>query len=334
MSFETPFGIAQVLRVGHPVEAFQRADHGLLRHHAEDARIEVPAEMRGDHVARSLRQLLHHGAGAGGVVFDVLAQFGEVGPGVVPAILGVHRVLVLQDVGEALEEGAAGAGVGGARVDEAVLVGAGPVQQLLRGLWRRFHRVRHVFQDRAGRAEHHADRLVLRQALHLQRAGEVDRLQVGQRGGVVGDDRDPQLLVDAGGQAVGAGENQIDIDVVRVLLRLDLAGQFRRRRLRERDMRHQLRVRLGVGLHRALRELQLAGDVDDVERDGRGRQGRGRGGPCAGDAGSERGKPRCAAQHVAAAGDHPAHGCFSRSLVFWAASGMTREAGGTLLCYR
>ena len=176
------------------------------------------------------------------------------------------------------------------------------------------HRVGHVFQDRPGRAEHHAYPLVLRQTLHLQRARQIDVLQVGQRGGVVGDDRNPQLLVDAGGQPVGAGQHQVDVHSPGVLLRLDLARQFRRRRLREGDLRHQLRVRLGVGLHRALGELQLARHVDDVERDRRGGQRRSACGPRG--AGAERGKSRRAAQQVAAAGHDPAHGCFSRSWCF------------------
>ena len=60
---------------------------------------------------------------------------------------------------------------------------------------------------------------------------------------------------------------------------LILPGSFGRRRLREGDVGDELRVGLGVGLHRALGELQLAGDVDHVERDRRGRQRRCGGGP-------------------------------------------------------
>ena len=38
---------------------------------------------------------------------------------------------------------------------------------------------------------------------------------------------DPELLVDAGRERVGAGQHQVDVDAAGVLLRLDLARQFR-----------------------------------------------------------------------------------------------------------
>ena len=108
-----------------------------------------------------------------------------------------------------------------------------PIEQFLRGLRRRLHRIGHVFDDRTGRAEHHAHRLVLCQTLHLPGARQVDDLQVRQRRGVVGHERDPQSAVDAGRQGVGPGQHQVDVHAVRGLLRLDLAGQLRRRRLAE-----------------------------------------------------------------------------------------------------
>ena len=58
---------------------------------------------------------------------------------------------------------------------------------------------------------------------------------------VVGHQRHPQFLVDPRRQPIGAGQHQVDIDAPRVLLRLQLARQLRRRRLGEGDLRHQLR---------------------------------------------------------------------------------------------
>ena len=60
------------------------------------------------------------GAGAGRVVFDVLAELLEIGPGLVPALHRVLRILVAEDVGQAHHEGAAGTGIGRARIHEAV----------------------------------------------------------------------------------------------------------------------------------------------------------------------------------------------------------------------
>ena len=298
-----------VLRVGHPVEAGQRADLRLLRHHAQDARIEVPAEMRGDDVARSLTKFLHRGTGAGRVVLDVLAQFDQVRPGLFPAVLRIHRVLVAQDIRQALQERPPRPGIRRPRIQEALGMRLRPIQQFLRRLRRLLHRVRHVFDDRAGRAINHAHRLVLRQALHLPGTRQVDVLQLRQHGGVVGHQRHPQLLVDARRKAVGAGQHQVDIDASRRLLRLQLARQFGRRRLREGDLRHQLGVRLGECLHRALGKLQLAGDVDDIERDRRGWQRRRRSGVR--PSGAERGEAGNPAEQCTAVNVGAGHGRFS-----------------------
>ena len=53
----------------------------------------------------------------------------------------------------------------------------------------------------------------------------------------------------------------------RILLRLDLAREFRSRRLGEGDPRNEVRLRLAVVFDGLLRQRQIAGDVDDVERD-------------------------------------------------------------------
>ncbi len=300
--------MAQVLCVGHPVEALQRADLRLHRHHAEDARIEIPAEVGGDHVARALGQFLHHRACAGRVVLDVLAQFDQIGPGLVPALVGVHRILVAQYIGQPLQEGPPGPGVGRPGVEELLRMRLGPVQQFLRRLWRLLHRVRHVFDDRAGGTEHHAHRLVLRQGLHFQRTGQIDLRQLRQLGRVVGHQRHPQLLVDARGQAVGAGQHQIDIDPAGILLRLELPRQLGRGRLGERDLRHQLRIGLRVLFHGPLGQLQLPRHVDDVQHDRCGRQyRRGRG---ARTAQAQCRRPRRPGQQRPASGCREVHGRF------------------------
>ena len=276
--------------------------------------------MRGDDVARSLAQLLHGGAGAGRVVLDVLAQLHQVSPGLVPAVLRIHRVLVAEDIGQPLQEGASRPGVRRARIEEPLGVRLRPVQQLLRGLGRHLHRVGHVLDDRAARAEHHAYRLVLGQALHLPRTRQVDVLQLRQLRAVVSDQRHPQLLIDAGGQPVGAGQHKVDIDTPCRLLCLQLARQLRRRRLREGDLRHQLRVRLGERLHRPLRELQLSGHVDHIECHRGGRQRRRRGGPRT--ARAKRGKTGNAAKQRPAVNDCPDHDRFS-----WVSTSPSRAPG-------
>ena len=94
----------------------------------------------------------------------------------------------------------------------------------------------------------------------------------GQRVGVVRQQLDPELLLDAGRERVGAGQHEVDVDAARILLRLDLAGQLGRRRLGEGDARHELGLGLAVVLDGLLGQRQVAGDVDDVERHRRFRQ--------------------------------------------------------------
>lgn len=61
-----------------PCRAPTRASAGTM----PSARgVDVPPRGAGDHVARSLAQPLHRRARAGRVVFDVAAQFLQVGPG-------------------------------------------------------------------------------------------------------------------------------------------------------------------------------------------------------------------------------------------------------------
>src|SRR5439155_9921364 len=92
--------------------------------------------------------------------------------------------------------------------------------------------------------------------------------------------------------AVGSGEHEVELHVVRLLLRLQLGRELRRGRGLELDAAHVFRVLLPVVLDGGLRKLQLSGDVDDREADrarrqggqrrGGGRARRGRGGRAAG----------------------------------------------------
>ena len=72
-------------------------------------------------------------------------------------------------------------------------------------------------------------------------------------------------LLDAGGEDVEAAEHQLDVGAVRPLHRLQLAGQFRRRRLGEGEARDVGRVLGLVGLDRVLQQRERAADVDDVD---------------------------------------------------------------------
>src|SRR6266851_4743808 len=92
-------GDAEIMRIHDPVEALERNHLSLLRHDTEGARVDVPAHLSRDHVARALAELLHRRPGAGRVVFDRLAEFLEIGPGLVPAVLGIVRVLVAEEIG-------------------------------------------------------------------------------------------------------------------------------------------------------------------------------------------------------------------------------------------
>ena len=114
---------AHVMGVRDPVEALERrrpcASFGTMpRTRGLMSQPVVETIMSRD----ALAELLHRRAGAGRVVLDVLAELLEIGPGLVPALHRVLRIAVAEDVGQAHQEGAAGAGIGRARIDEAVRV--------------------------------------------------------------------------------------------------------------------------------------------------------------------------------------------------------------------
>ena len=172
--------------------------------------------------------------------------------------------------------------IGGTRVHEAVGIGLAPGEQLLRGLRRLLHLLGHVLEERSRGVVGDGDPFVLGERLHLRRALEVLSFEVAKLVGVFRQQFDPEPLLDAGGEPIGAGEHEVDIDAAGVLLRLDLAGELGRRRLGEGDPADRLRMVGAVFLDRLLGQRQVAGDVDDVDRLRRRRQCRrlrpGRGG--------------------------------------------------------
>src|SRR5439155_5477226 len=103
---------------------------------------------------------------------------------------------------------------------------------------------------------------------------EIFSVELAELVGVFRQQVDPQPLLDAGGQPIGAGEYEIDIDAAGTLLRLYLAGKLGRRRLGEGDPADRLRMIGAVFLDRLLGQRQVAGDVDDVDRLWRRRRSR------------------------------------------------------------
>ncbi len=255
-----------VVRVVDPRHALERRDLVVLRHDAEHARVDVPAGHRDRHVARALAQLLHDRAGAGRVVLDAGVELLEIRPGLFPAVDRVLRILVAEDVRQAHDERAAGTRVRRPRVDQLVGIRLAPGEELGRGRRHLLHLVRVVLDQRARRHERDRDALVGGELLHLRRGRLVVRDQVRELRRVFGQDLDQQSLFDAGGEEVGARQHEIDVAAARALHRLELARQFRRRRLGEVELGDEVRVLLRVLLDRVLRQREVAGDVDDVDR--------------------------------------------------------------------
>ncbi|MGF6447144.1 hypothetical protein QF002_008020 [Paraburkholderia youngii] len=128
-----------------------------------------------------------------------------------------------------------------------------------------------VFEQRTSRHIRDLETVALREILHLARARRVLVEHTGELRRVIGQQLDPQVLFDAGRERVRAGQYEVDVGASRGLHRLDLAGQLRRRSVRERDVRNEIRILRLERLEALLRELKIAGHVDDVDRDRIGR---------------------------------------------------------------
>ena len=241
---------------------------GPLRHDAEHARVDVPAAGGDDHVARAVAEFLHRAAGVARVVLDVLAELLQVLPGLVPALHRVLRVLVLQDVGKAHQEGPAGAGIDRACVEELVWLLPRPVEQLLRPSSAACRRARARIAGSVRTASRRPPCPVRGPSADACAARRRDRsppVSAARRRARAG--ARSTALLDAVRQRAGPGQHQIDVDAVCGLHRFQLRGQLGRGRAREGDARDEIGVLVAEALDAFLRELQLAGDVDDVEHD-------------------------------------------------------------------
>ena len=254
------------MRVVDPGHAFERPYLVALRHDAQNARIDVPSGHRHRHVARAFAELLHHRTRARRIVFDAGIEVLEVRPRFFPPIHRVLRVLVAQNVRQTHDERAAGAGIGGPRVDQTVGIGFAPRQQLRRRGRYLLDLVGVVFEQRPRWHEDHGDAVILCQLLHLRGGGLIVAHEVREFCRVFWKDLHQHALLDPRGEKVSAGQHQVDVTAARTLHGLELPRQFRRRRLGEVDLRNHLRVFLLVGLDGVLRERQVTGDVDDIDR--------------------------------------------------------------------
>ena len=159
-----------------------------------------------------------------------------------------------------------GTGIRGTRIDQAVRDWPCPGEQFLGGRRRRLHPLGHVFEQRAGWIIGDDDALPFRERLHLGGGRQIDVVEFRQCSRIGAEQVDPELLVDAGGQRVRAGQHEVDVDAARILLRLDLARELRRRRLGEGDARNEIGLCLAVIFDGLLRQREIARDIDDVER--------------------------------------------------------------------
>ena len=223
------------MRIIDPGEAIECAHLELLGHHAKGAWIDVPAGHGDGHVARAFAQFLHDSAGAGGVILDAAVEFLEVSPGLVPAGDRIFRVLVTQQIWQAHQEGAAGAGVGRTGVDQLVGIGLAPAQQFSRGFGRCFDLVGVVFEQWAGWHVGHHNALAVGQSLHSDRRAQVVVHQPREFGRMGRQQGLPQIERDTGRQCVGAGQHQINIGAASRLHGADFCWQLGCWRLGEGD---------------------------------------------------------------------------------------------------
>src|SRR5438552_2674860 len=227
-------------------------------------RLHIPLHDARDDPARAFRELLERHRGARRVVLDVLADLLEERPGLVPAGDRVPRVLVAEDVGQTADDRAPGARVRWTRVHELARVGLHPRLELVRRPRRRLDPGGVVDED--GPPVAHDRRQQEALALALQHLPRVGQLFAGEERVVLREELDELAVVGEHGAGVLPDEEQVHVDTSRVLLRLDLRGQLRRRRALEVHRLDLLRIGLRVVFDDDTRRREIAGDVDDGDR--------------------------------------------------------------------
>ena len=93
-------------------------------------------------------------------------------------------------------------------------------------------------------------------------------LSLGQPIRVILPDRDPKSLLNPVGERARPGEDEVDIDPAGILLRFEFGRKLRRGGARIRDAGNQVRVLLAEAIDTGLSQLKIAGNIDDVQRDG------------------------------------------------------------------
>ncbi len=171
-----------------------------------------------------------------------------------------------------------GTGVGGAGIDETVRICLAPCKQLSRSRRCGLYLVGVVFEQRPGRHERDCNTVVPGEFLHPRCCRLIVGNQVRKLRCVGRKHLFQHALFDAGRQKIRPGQHHVDVAASRALHRLQLTGQFWCRRLGEINLGDEVRVLLLKQFNRILRQRQIAGDVDDVERHWRsglsdGRQG-------------------------------------------------------------
>src|SRR5438552_4799717 len=228
-------------------------------------RLHVPLHDARDDPAGALRELLERHRGARRVVLDVLADLLKERPGLVPAGDRIPRVLVAEDVGQTADDRAPRARVRRTRVHELARVGLHPRPELVRRPRRRLDPGGVVDED--GPAVAHDRRQQEALALGLQHLCRVGQLVAGEERVVLREESDELAVVGENGAGVLPDEEQVHVDTPRVLLRLDLRGQLRRGRALEVHRLDLLRIGPRVVFDDDTRRREIAGDVDDGDRD-------------------------------------------------------------------
>ena len=249
MSSDTPLGTTMKNASETQWNPFRVAIFASFGHDAEGPRVDVPAGGRNDDVAGTLAELLHGRRGPGRVILDRRVEFSEVRPGLVPAVDGVLRDpcrpsrygnpimkvrpgpefagrAYMKRFGLALAQARSSSAVPGTLFTRSGAYSSSGPRRII--------------------VDHDAETLALG-SVKVQRRGLVILLEARQAVGVGGQKLQPEILLEPGRETVAARQNHVEVDASRILLRLDLAGEFRSGRLDVGDARDEF----GLGLRYA-----------------------------------------------------------------------------------